>query len=33
MHGFVTTFLKYLAIRVRLFLAMYKISRVKSDND
>ena len=33
MHSFVITFLKSLAIRVRLFLAMHKNPRVKSDND
>ena len=32
-HDFVIAFLKQLAIRVRLFLVMYKNSRVKSDND
>ena len=32
-HNFVITFLKQPAIRVRLFLAMRKNPRVKSDND
>ncbi|XOQ33084.1 MAG: hypothetical protein ACFWUL_11160 [Dialister sp.] len=33
MHCFVITLLKYLAIRVELFLALHKIPRMKSDND
>ena len=32
-HDFVIAFLTQLAIRVRLFLVIYKNSRVKSDND
>ena len=33
MHGFVITFLKWFAIRVRWFPALYKDSRIKSGND
>ena len=33
MHCFVIILLKWLAIRVKLFLALHKNPRMKSDND